>query len=128
MELFISDIMQEEYVIEKVTYRRRKNILLIYRGLLFLLERRFEIVLNVTLFREIIQGVGMKNLSEVIVVCLIRAGMVFAITEIWKALIEKRDFSGNITTSMEEAKQKKPAKTKANKFKVIKAVVAKINL
>ena len=106
MELFISDIMQEEYVIEKVTYRQRKNILLTYRGLLFL-------------------DVGVKNLSEVIVVCLIRAGMVFVITEIWKAFIEKRDFCGNITTAMEEAKQKNPAKTKATKFKIIKAVVAK---
>ena len=51
MELFISDIMQEEYMIEKVMYRQRKNIRLPYRGLLFLLERRLEILLNVTLFR-----------------------------------------------------------------------------
>jgi len=63
-----------------------------------------------------------KNLSEVIVV---RAVMVFPITEIWKAFIEKRDFCGNIATSMEEAKQKNPAKTKATKFKIIKTVVAK---
>ena len=100
MDLFISDIMREDYVIEKVSYRRRKNFLLIYRGLLFLLERRFEIFLNMTLFREIIRNVGMNNPSEVVVACLIRAGMVFAITEIWKAFIEKRDLRGNIATSM----------------------------
>ena len=104
MELFISDIMPEEYANETVMYRQRKNILLTYRGLLFLLERRFEIFLNVILFREIIQDVEVKTLSEIIVVCLIRAGMVFAITEIWKAFIVKRDFSGNIATSMEDAK------------------------
>ena len=33
MDLFISDIMREDYVIEKVTYRKRRNLLLIYRGL-----------------------------------------------------------------------------------------------
>ena len=48
------------------------------RGLLFLLERRFETFLNVTLFKQIIQDVWMENLTENIVVCLIRAGMVFA--------------------------------------------------
>ena len=69
MNLFISDIMREDYVIEKVWYRRRKNFLLIYRGLLFLLERRFEIFLNVTLFREIIRNVGLYNPSESVIVC-----------------------------------------------------------
>ena len=44
MDLFISDIMREDYVIEKVSYRRR-----------------FEIFLNMTLFREIIRNVGMKQ-------------------------------------------------------------------
>ena len=43
MELLISDIMRDDYVIEKVMYRRRKIILLTYRGLQFLLEKRFEI-------------------------------------------------------------------------------------
>ena len=30
MDLFVSDIMREDYVIEKVLYRNRKNFLLIY--------------------------------------------------------------------------------------------------
>ena len=51
--------------------------------------------------------------------------MVFAITGIWKAFIQKRDFSGNIATSMEEVKQKKPIKMKVEKFKTKKAVVPK---
>ena len=37
MDLFINDIMREDYVIEKVTYRKRRNLLLIYRSLLFLI-------------------------------------------------------------------------------------------
>ena len=108
MDLFISDIMREDYVIEKVSYRRR-----------------FEIFLNMTLFREIIRNVGMNNPSEVVVACLIRAGMVFAITEIWKAFIEKRHLCGYIATSMVELKQKISAKTKATKSKTVKAVVTK---
>ena len=43
MDLFVSDIMRKDYVVEKVWYRKRKNFLLIYRGLLFLLERRFDL-------------------------------------------------------------------------------------
>ena len=50
MDLFVNDIMREDYVIEKYPYRKRKNILVIYRGLLFLAERRFETFMNVTLF------------------------------------------------------------------------------
>ena len=76
-----------------------------------------------TLFREIIQNVGMNNPSEPVVVWLIRAGMVFAITEIWKVFIQKSDFSRNIGESMEKAKQKKSKKMEAckNKEVVIKA-------
>ena len=103
MDLFISDIMRGDYVIEKVTYRKRRNLLLIYRSLLFLLERRFEIFLNITLFREIIQIIGTFNPSEAIVVCLIRAGMVLTVTDIWKTFIVERDLRGNIATSMKAA-------------------------
>ena len=82
LELFISDIMRKDYVKEKVTYRKRRNVLLIYRGLLFLLERRFEIFLNITMFRETFQMIGNFNPSEAMMVCLIRAGMVFTVVKI----------------------------------------------
>ena len=51
--------------------------------------------------------------------------MIFAITEIWKAFIEKRDLCGYIASSMVELKQKISAKTKATKSKTVKAVVTK---
>ena len=105
--------------------RRRKNILLTYRGLLFLLERRFETFLNVILFKQILKEFWVENISENITVCLIRAGMVLAITGIWKAFIQKRDFRGNTATSMGEAKQEKSIKTKADKFKAKKAAIPK---
>ena len=125
MDLFVSDIMRVDYVVEKVWYRKRRNFLLIYRGLLFLLERRFETFLNVTLFREVLQIIGMYNPSEAMVVCLIRAGMVFAITDIWKTFIEERDLSGSIALSMREAKQKISPKKRYTKGKNGKAAVAK---
>jgi len=116
LDMFVNDIMREDYVIEKVVYRKRRNLLLIYRSLLFLLERRFEIFLNLTLFREIIQIIGEFNPSEAIVVCLIRAGMVLTITNIWKTFIEERDLRGNIATTMEEAKQRFSNKVKVTKL------------
>jgi len=125
MDLFINDIMREDYVIEKVVYRKRRNLLLIYRSLLFLLERRFEIFLNLTLFREIIQIIGEFNPSEAIVVCLIRAGMVLTVTDIWKTFIEERDLRGNIAKTMEEAKQRFSNKVKVTKRTISKATVAK---
>ena len=94
--------MRDDYVIEKYPYRKRKNILVMYRGLLFLAERRFEMFMNVTLFMQIIQDCWMGYFSEEIITCLIRAGMVFTITEIRKVFVQKRDFSGNIGESMEK--------------------------
>ena len=54
--------------------------------------------------------------------------MIFAITEIWKAFIEKSDLCGYISTSMEEAKQKISAKTKSTRSKTVKAVVTKTKI
>ena len=129
MELFINDIMQTDYVIDKYPYRKRKNILVMYRGLLFLAERRFETFMNVTLFMQIIQKFWTDYLSEEIITCLIRAGMVLAITEIWKGFVQNRDFSGNIDESMGKAKLMKSKKTKTCKKKEVgikaKQIVAK---
>jgi len=49
---------------------------------------------------QIIQKFWTDYLSEEIITCLIRAGMVLAITEIWKGFVQNRDFSGNIDKSM----------------------------
>jgi len=43
LDLFAKEIMLEDYCVEKVQYRSRKNILMTYRGFLFLIERRFEL-------------------------------------------------------------------------------------
>ena len=78
-----------------------------YRGTLFLLERRFETFINAILYKKIIQQSYTEKLSEEVIICLTRAGMVLTITEIWKVFVEKRDASGNIANSMEEATRNK---------------------
>ena len=44
----------ESFIVEKQQYRRRQNVLLCYRGIQFLLERKFEIFINITLFQKVI--------------------------------------------------------------------------
>jgi len=55
MDLFVKDLLPADFCIEKNQYRRRKNILIAYRGLFFLIERRFEVCMNVVIFQQIIQ-------------------------------------------------------------------------
>ena len=88
-DMFIKDISRDDYVLEKYTYRKRKNILLIYRGTLFLLERRFQTFMNVTLFKLIIQECNVENLSNEMILCLIRSGMVLTLREVWKVLFKE---------------------------------------
>ena len=88
MELFPKDLMHEEYNAEKVQNRKRQNILIAYRGLLFLIERQFEVFMNVILFEQIIQNIIVGNFSEEMILCLIRAGMVLTIKK--KHMILKR--------------------------------------
>ena len=112
LDIFIKDIFRDDYVLEKSTYRKRKNILLIYRGTLFLLEKRFQTFMNVTLVKQIIQECNMENPSNEEVLCLVRAGMVLTLTKIWRVFVQERDFSGSIAKTMEKAKRNIPAKTK----------------
>ena len=95
MELFTNAVKREDYCVEKSQYRPRKNILMIYRGVLFLIERRFEVFMNVVLFKQIIQNAITGDISEEMILCLIRAGMVLTNVQVWKTFVSSRD-SGNI--------------------------------
>ena len=68
---------------------------MIYRGVLFLIERRFEVFMNVVLFKQIIQNAITGDISEEMILCLIRAGMVLMNVQVWKTFVSSRD-SGNI--------------------------------
>ena len=111
--------MWDAYVFEKCMYKKWKNILLMYRGLLFLLESEFETFMNVIFLKQIIQGFWTEHLSEEIVDCLIIAGMILTVTKIWKAFVQERDFSRNIVESIEKAKGKTSKKTEASKNKKV---------
>ena len=56
---YIKSLLQEKlnsesFIVEKQQYRRRQNLFLCYRGIQFLLERKFEIFINITLFQKVI--------------------------------------------------------------------------
>ena len=62
-----------------------------YRGLFFLIERRFEVFMNVVLFQKIIQNIVKEQISEEMILCLIRAGMVLTNVSVWKTFATARD-------------------------------------
>jgi hypothetical protein len=116
LEIFNNEVKREDYCIEKRQYRSRKNILMIYRGMLFLTERRFEVFMNVVLF-NVLHNVIKGEISEEMVACLIRAGMVLANVQVWITLVSSRD-SDNINRTTKGimlktkmSKTKKSAKT-----------------
>ena len=52
--LFQEELNSDSFVIEKQQYRRRKKLLLCYRGIQFLLERKFEVFINITICQKVI--------------------------------------------------------------------------
>ena len=119
MDLFVKYLLLEDYSIEKV--QKRKNILIANRGALFLMERRFEVFMNIILFKQIIQDNIVGNIYEEMILCLIRAGMVLTNANVWKTFAIARDSSNYIDNTMKStrktnlAKGNKEAWTKSKK-------------
>ena len=86
-------------MIEKYQYGRRKNLLVIQRGFQFLIEQKFEILLNIDIVKKIIfptlKDIVMEeylpDITNDMMVCLIRAGSVIIRSEIWKFFLTARD-------------------------------------
>jgi len=125
MDLFVKDLLQEDFCIDKQQYRRRKNIFLTYRGLFFLIERRFEVFMNVVLFQQIIHNNIEGVISEEMILCLIRAGMVLTNVSFWKTFAIARDSSYEVSNIMkytrrakstEQIKSRKITNAEAKKF------------
>ena len=51
LTLFQKELDRDTFTVEKYPYRRRKNLLLIYRGLQFLQEQKFEILININVVK-----------------------------------------------------------------------------
>ena len=87
------------FTTEMYPYRRRKNLLVIYRGLQFLIEHKFEILLNIDIvkkiifptLKEIVMEEYLPDITNDMMVCLIRAGSVIIRSEIWKFFLTARD-------------------------------------
>ena len=71
-----------------------------YIGLFFLIERRFEVFMNVVIFQQIIQDNVIESISEEMILCLIRAGMVLTNVSLWKTFAIARDSSYEIGNTM----------------------------
>ena len=71
----------ESFIVEKQQYRRRQNLLLFYRGIQFLLERKFEVFINITLFqkvvfpmiKEMVMDEYLSDINNDAIVCLLSA-------------------------------------------------------
>ena len=63
ISLFQEEFNLESFVIEKQQYRRRKNLLVCYRGIQFLLERKFEVFINITICQKVIFPPRLKKWS-----------------------------------------------------------------
>ena len=117
MDLFVKDLLQEDFCIDKQQYRRRKNIFLTYRGLFFLIERRFEVFMNVVLFQQIIHNNIEGVISEEMILCLIRAGMVLTNVSFWKTFAIARDSSYEVSNIMKYTRRAKSTdQTKSRKI------------
>ena len=97
--LFQKDLDNDTFTVEKYPYRRRKNLLVIYRGLQFLLEHKFEILININIvkhiifptLKEIVMEEYLPDITNDMMMCLIRAGLVLVRSEIWKFFLIARD-------------------------------------
>ena len=114
--LFQEELNLDSFVIEKQQYRRRKNLLLSYRGIQFLLERKFEVFINVTIckkvifptLKEMVMEEYLSDISNDMMVCLLRAGTVIIRCESWKNLLFVRD--GLINKAMDNNPMKSKKK------------------
>ena len=92
---YIKSLLQEKlnsesFIVEKQQYRRRQNLLMCYRGIQFLLERKFEVFINITLFqkvifpmiKEMVMDEYLPDISNNMILCLLRAGTVIIRREI----------------------------------------------
>ena len=97
--LYQKELDDSSFVIEKFQYRRRKNLLVIYRGLQFIIEQKFEILLNIDItkkivfptLKEMIMEEYLSDITNDMMVCLIKAGSVIIRSEIWKYFLTARD-------------------------------------
>ena len=91
MNMVRKEFERDDFIVEPYTYRNRKNIMRTYKGFQILVERKFEIFMNLILFRNIISKVWTEEFSQEVLICLVRAGMVLTNIRVWRDFIISRD-------------------------------------
>ena len=94
MNMVRKEFERDDFIVEPYMFRNRKNIMRMYEGLQILVERRFEIFMNLILFRNIISKVWTEEFSQEVLICLVRAGMVLTNIRVWRDFIISRDTDG----------------------------------
>ena len=118
MSFIKKDVETEDFVIETRFYRSRKNVIRTYKALQILVERKFEIFMNLILFRNVIAKFWTGEMNNEVVTMLIRAGMVCTNIRVWKDFILARD-SGLVPVGIvtHRTKSSKPI-TEANEYSI----------
>ena len=91
IDLIRKDLEEDDFEVETRFYRSRKNIIKTYKALQVLVERKFEIFMNLILFRNVISKFWTEDMNNEIILLLVRAGMVLTNIRIWKDFINARD-------------------------------------
>ena len=91
MNLIKKELEKDDFIVEPYAYRNRKNLMRTYKGFQILIERKFEIFMNLILFRNIISKFWTEDFSQEVLICLVRAGMVIVNIRIWRDFLIVRD-------------------------------------
>ena len=76
IDLIRKDLEEDDFEVETRFYRSRKNIIKTYKALQVLVERKFEIFMNLILVRNIISKFWTEDMNTEVILMLVRAGMV----------------------------------------------------
>ena len=76
MSFIKNDVRNGNFAIETRFYRSRKDFIKTYKTLQILGERKFEVFMNLILFRNVISKFWVENMNNEFVVMLVRTGMV----------------------------------------------------
>ena len=123
MKLARIESEREELIVEPHMYRDRKNIMRTYKGFQILIERKFEIFMNLILFRNIISTVWTEEFSQEVLICLVRAGMVLTNIRIWRDFIISRDSEFEQSGSLSTIQLSQPRTISSGKNKCRRQIV-----
>ena len=115
MNLIKMEFEKDSFIVEPKLYRQRKNIIRIYKGLQVLIERKYEIFMNLVLFQNIIVKFWNDRFTQDTILWLVRAGMVLTNIRIWRDFIIARD--SGIETIKKALVKKSKRKEKSRKPK-----------